>query len=1131
VRVALPVVARAVVTLCVVALAVGAASCDFFLPKYLDKTITCDPKGTPCPSRMTCIDVEQRGQPVCTFIDCGDGVVVSPETCDDANDNELDMCSACVEAEFKANAVAGLGPGAGKPLDVPFGQPTTLGTDRAGNVYLGTAGTDVVMRFDNNAGLLTTLAGNGSLVSFDPGAAAVPPNAVAAAFAGGIAVDGDGDVYFADLFNGVVRRIDAVTGFATVVVESRPTLEAIGTATQPTATAARVVAITVDGEMTTVLSGEFMANSQDSDPFDGPFLSFSLGGIGFDDAGTLYALGDGMVGGMLLIAPNHGRNRFQILPMANMANCVRVSSIDPQKHIAVAPDGARIFYGANAGDARDPNDPFKPTCPDGAHQCGLLLEIDLVAQPDGTRTGSCRTIAELPAAQIVSNKVIGVASPVVSTTPIDVALRSGPNGESLLAADPTNDVVWTVDVTDKPPPPVALLGSGEVEDFAEEIWTSLALQTDAHVALTETDECADERIPSKGRLQRRNFEVLVPFPDQHVLEEINCDDHILGVAGDGTPGDGHDADDLGGPTHDPLRAHLRAPVAAARGKDGNLYIADHDANAIRMIDKNGVFGTLAIDTPIDGPGGLVVDDSGHLLISDSGKGIIWSVDPATGAATDLGITGLGEPAAMVFVPYEFAKNFATLAPSCVVGLDGIANDPCGMLVVADRTAHVVRGFSLAPIGGFALELAGSGSPGDADSKDGDRGELRFPRGMMIDVPQLDDNGNLKTVSLLVLDDVHRLKRILFGQPTLFPPSIPTTLTTLTAVDGSGVALASSDDGDNKTDLLRGPSGIAFLDATHALIVEQVTGRLRLFDLAAQSMRTVSGLPQGDAVPAKALDAVPMTEPTSLALDSKRGFAYVAEPSRGEIRRFTLANVADPTTWMTDVLKLPPGLALPAPAAISVDEKTGDLYVADSSTHVVARITQDGASGAVIAGRAGQRGFFGDGGRAVDAFLNAPQGVLFTTTAEGKRFLFIADTNNERVRRVDLNVKDPTISTVLGDGSQDSGGVGAPASSFPVFQPRGLAVDRKANLFVTSGSAVRMVQADTFHFGSEPHVADGADAVATVFGGPDDRAFPASVTHCLAALAVPPGQTVGSRVVAVDSCVGIAITLDRGDKKE
>jgi hypothetical protein len=97
--------------------------------------------------------------------------------------------------------------------------------------------------------------------------------------------------------------------------------------------------------------------------------------------------------------------------------------------------------------------------------------------------------------------------------------------------------------------------------------------------------------------------------------------------------------------------------------------------------------------------------------------------------------------------------------------------------------------------------------------------------------------------------------------------------------------------------------------------------------------------------------------------------------------------------------------LDSPYAVTTDD-VGNLYIADTYN---SRIRKVDAAGIIstIAGR-GVDGFSGDGGQATAAELDHPHGVAY---AGGN--LYIADTNNFRIRKVSAN---GIISTVAGDGN-------------------------------------------------------------------------------------------------------------------
>ena len=94
------------------------------------------------------------------------------------------------------------------------------------------------------------------------------------------------------------------------------------------------------------------------------------------------------------------------------------------------------------------------------------------------------------------------------------------------------------------------------------------------------------------------------------------------------------------------------------------------------------------------------------------------------------------------------------------------------------------------------------------------------------------------------------------------------------------------------------------------------------------------------------------------------------------------------------------------------------------------------------------GFSGDGGAAKKAQLKYPTAMAI----DGADDLFIADTQNNRIRKVEM--KTGVISTVAGTGAgadqtvrgSQFGGDGGPARKAKIDNPGGLTFDSKGNLY-------------------------------------------------------------------------------------
>lgn len=117
---------------------------------------------------------------------------------------------------------------------------------------------------------------------------------------------------------------------------------------------------------------------------------------------------------------------------------------------------------------------------------------------------------------------------------------------------------------------------------------------------------------------------------------------------------------------------------------------------------------------------------------------------------------------------------------------------------------------------------------------------------------------------------------------------------------------------------------------------------------------------------------------------------------------------------------------------------GSLYVADRINHRIRRIGPDGLI-STVAG-SGSPGFSGDGGPATSARLNEPKGIWI----DSRGVLFIADSANAAVRRVDLEGR---IHTVAGTGVRGLSGAGGPAESAQINHPNAVTGDAAGNLYI------------------------------------------------------------------------------------
>lgn len=241
-----------------------------------------------------------------------------------------------------------------------------------------------------------------------------------------------------------------------------------------------------------------------------------------------------------------------------------------------------------------------------------------------------------------------------------------------------------------------------------------------------------------------------------------------------------------------------------------------------------------------------------------------------------------------------------------------------------------------------------------------------------------------------------------------------------------------------------------------------------------------------------LAVVPVAEarvsyPSSLATDSL-GNVYFVDRDTYRVRR------VDPSGQVSTVagsgLLGFSGDGGPATSAklgervegLAVD-KVGNIYIADAANYRVRRVDPSGTI-ETIAGT-GSFGGGGDGGPAAMASLGPVYGLA--TDSAGN--LYIADTFNDKVRKIS---PDGVISRFAGTGEEGHGGDGGPAGHARLDKPRGLAVDESGHVYIadTDNHRIRRVDpggtiATVAGIGHSGYSGDGGAATAAMFDAPYD----------------------------------------------
>ena len=452
--------------------------------------------------------------------------------------------------------------------------------------------------------------------------------------------------------------------------------------------------------------------------------------------------------------------------------------------------------------------------------------------------------------------------------------------------------------------------------------------------------------------------------DTHRVVRVNADGSFTAVAGTGLAGyqgDGQAA----------VLAQLNHPTALAFDRSDNLYIADSQNHAIRLVSRGAIATLARVATPT----GLTVDISGALQVADPSGGQILRI-PLSGQPTALAI-----PARDVASAAD-GSLFATLGTvvkriqlsgvlTTVAGGGnsaygdagdarkarlnhpaGLAVDASGNVYLADRDNHRIRRVSPA---GVISTLAGTGEPGDS----GDGGPATLARLNRPSSVSLDTAGNLYIADT----GNHRVRRI-SPQGTILP--VTRTESPVYVLPDNGGSVYVSDDSAGKVYKAVAPGPPA------PSVAVPVAGGLQ--------------------------------SPRGLALDAA-GNLYIAEAGAARVRKLTPALALSDIggSDASKVWNIPRGVALDA---------SGNLYVADSGLQQIVRIDlSDGPTGGAlpVAGN-GAAGFSGDGDAALLARLGYPWDVA--VGADGK--VYFADLDNNRIRALSPAAIVPPAPVILAD---------------------------------------------------------------------------------------------------------------------
>ena len=644
--------------------------------------------------------------------------------------------------------------------------PEGLAFDSAGNLYIADSENNVIRKIAAKSLIIATIAGNGTPGFEGDGGAAT---AAELRYPQSVALDSANNVYIADLYNNVVRKVSASSGIITPIAGSSFVYSGGersfagysgdgGSATQAELDGPASVALDSAGNLyindrfnsvvrkvtasngiiTTAVGNPSECSAYGGD--GGPVTSAGLcypNSMALDSAGNLY-VSDGTSRIREVIASSAVPSKPAATPVFSVpggtyagTQSVAIADSAPGAAIYVTLDGTTPTSASQGYNGR-------------INATGTVTIKAIAIAPGYLQSAvatAAYTITSLPAAVITTVAGNGIHG------------YSGDGGAALSA-----ELGNTIDV--------ALDASGDFYILDQDygvvrkvsgktgvITTVVGTGTAGYTGDGGPASDATLNNPQSVALDRSG-NLYVADSQNNVIRKVMATTGIITtVAGNGSSGYSGD----GGAA---TKAELSWPQGIALDSSGNLYIADSQNNVIRKVTAttgtittvagNGTRGYrgdggLAASAELNSPKGLVVDSAGNLYIADGGNARVRKVAAGNKVITtvagngDSGNSGDGGP-----------------ATKAEINPQGVALDSAGTLYIASGSS-AVRMVSAKT--GVIATVAGSGFWGfSGDGGSATVAELDYPAGIALD----------SVGSLYIADDTTRIRKVKFSPVVATP---------------------------------------------------------------------------------------------------------------------------------------------------------------------------------------------------------------------------------------------------------------------------------------------------------------------------------------------------------------------------
>ena len=577
----------------------------------------------------------------------------------------------------------------------------------------------------------------------------------------------------------------------------------------------------------------------------------------------------------------------------------------------------------------------------------------------------------------------------------------------------------------------------------------------------------------------------------NVVRKVNTSGIITTVAGDNSLGGNYSGDGYAA-----TGAALNYPTSVSVDGSGNLYIADSDNFVIRKVNTSGIITTVAGDNSLGGnysgdgyaatgaalnyPDDVVVDGFGNLFISDTGNGVIRKVNTGGIITTMAGDNSLNG---------GYSGDGYAATSAALNSPNGIVLDGSGNLYIADSGNNVIREVNTSGIITTFAGNHGLGGNYSGDSGSATNAALYYPNGIILDgsgnlyiadtennvIRKVEPNYTINANGTLTVNDLQPVEagnyqlivsNVYGGSLTssvatltvLIPPSITVQPANLSVTLNSNATFSVTASGTtpfsyqwyfNNTNLLAGATNSSLTltgaqltnDGYYSVVVTNIAGSVT-------SSNALLAVLIPPAITSQPTDQEVVVDQTAVfdVSDSGTGPFFIQWLFNG-----TPLVVSNIITTVAGNHSLGGGYttdggaatnaALGYPIGCAVDGSS-NIYICDDNNNIIRKVDTNGIITTVAGNHSLGAGYSGDGGAATNARINGPNGI----TVDGSGNLYIADTFNQVVRKVDTN---GIITTVAGNHSLGMGysGDGGYATNAQLHYLNNVAVDSSGNLYI------------------------------------------------------------------------------------